>query len=711
MRCKGVHQFLLAIGLFNLYFYDVSAAFGSKRFRPQSKAHKAIVIQSEGWAQQRAGSPQSVSAQCTETEVIVSISSDLFGIRHPVQPSDLTLGGCGVTSQVSAPPTFVIEASLQECGNNVTMLPDEIVYNFTLEYNPSLIPGIPIMRTNPAVVQIECHYPRNHNVSSNALNPTWVPYTSTISAEDILGFSLDIMNRDWSGPSSSNTFYLGDFINLQASVDNTNHVPLRIFVDNCVASPASDGSAPTYTFIGNHGCFIDRELTNSSSQFITPRVNDSILQFELDAFRFYGVATSSTYTALVNVVSAVCSTDGGGSHRLNQDVEIIGNKRIEKFPKNHHLTFSRTLIMGCKVVRTVLLAVALLNLYFYDVSAAFGSKKFRHSSKAHKAVVIQSEGWAQQRAGSAQTVSAQCTETEVIVNISSDLFGIRHPVQPSDLTLGGCGVTSQVSSPPTFVIEAPLQGCNSNVTMLTDEIVYSFTLEYNPSSIPGIPIMRTNPAVVLIECHYSRNHNVSSNALNPTWVPYNSTISAEDILGFSLDIMNSDWSAPRSTNTFYLGDLINLQASVDNTNHVPLRIFVDNCVASPASDGSAPTYTFIGNHGCFTDGQLTNSSSQFITPRVDSSTLQFELDAFRFYDVTTSSMLFTLEYNPSSIPGIPIMQTNPAVVQIECHYPRNRNVSSKALNPTWVPYTSTVSAEDILGFSLDIMNSTEFHAI
>ncbi|XP_028654135.1 zona pellucida sperm-binding protein 3-like [Erpetoichthys calabaricus] len=297
--------------------------------------------------------------------------------------------------------------------------------------------------------------------------------------------------------------------------------------------------------------------------------------------------------------------------------------------------------MECKVVRTVLLAVGLLSLYFYDVSAAFGSKRFRHPSKAHKAVVIQSEGWTQQRAGSPQSVSAQCTETEVIVNISSDLFGIRHPIQPSDLTLGGCGVTSQVSAPPTFVIEAPLQGCNSNVTMLSDEIVYNFTLEYNPSSIPGIPIMRTNPAVVQIECHYPRNHNVSSNALNPTWVPYTSTISAEDILGFSLDIMNSDWSGPSSTNTFYLGDLINLQASVDNTNHVPLRIFVDNCIASPASDGSAPTYTFIGNHGCFIDGQLTNSSSQFITPRVASSTLQFELDAFRFFDVPTSSIFIT----------------------------------------------------------------------
>uniref|UniRef100_A0A8C4SA99 Zona pellucida sperm-binding protein 3 n=1 Tax=Erpetoichthys calabaricus TaxID=27687 RepID=A0A8C4SA99_ERPCA len=295
------------------------------------------------------------SAQCTETEVIVSISSDLFGIRHPIQPSDLTLGGCGVTSQVSAPPTFVIEAPLCLLTK---------VYNFTLEYNPSSIPGIPIMRTNPAVVQIECHYPRNPNIRSNALNPTWVPYISTISAEDILGFSLDIMNSDWSGPSSTNTFYLDDLINLQASVDNTNHVPLRIFVDNCIATPASDGSAPTYTFIAIV-CFIDGKTTNSNSHFATPRVNSSILQFELDAFRFYDVATSSIFiTCTLKVTLASQATDSlnkacsyvpglsqwtsvDGSDQVcsccdtNCVASIPGRKRAEKLkprPRRKHLT-------------------------------------------------------------------------------------------------------------------------------------------------------------------------------------------------------------------------------------------------------------------------------------------------------------------------------------------------------------------------------------
>ncbi|XP_039605847.1 zona pellucida sperm-binding protein 3-like [Polypterus senegalus] len=328
MACKAMYQLpLLVFGL--LTFNVVSSAFGSRRNGFPSKVHKAVVIQKESLVQQRVGSPETVSAQCTEWNVIVTINPDLLGIQHLVQASDLSVGGCGVTSQT--PTAFVIEAPLQGCGSTVTMLADEIVYTFTLDYNPSPIPGIPIIRTNPAVVRIECHYPRNHNVSSNALNPTWVPYTSTISAQDVLGFSLIIMNSDWSGPSSSNIFYLGDLINLQASVDSTNHVPLQLFVDNCVAS---DGSAQTYTFIGNNGCFTDSKVTGSNSQFKTPRVAPSTLQFELDAFRFYGVATSSVFITChlkVTLASqAIDSLNKACTYRtgLSQWTSVDGNNQV-----------------------------------------------------------------------------------------------------------------------------------------------------------------------------------------------------------------------------------------------------------------------------------------------------------------------------------------------------------------------------------------------
>ncbi|KAG2459863.1 ZP3 protein, partial [Polypterus senegalus] len=608
MWCKGQ----IAVVLLLFFLCD---AFAQPRFKGRkliAKQQKPAVVLYANPIEPRAGAPQTVTAQCTDSEVIVTISPDLLGIQKPVQPSDLSMGGCGVTSPAGARP-FVIEAPLQGCGSTVEMQGAEIVYTFTLDYNPSPIDGLPIVRTNPAVVQIECHYNRLHNVSSNALNPTWVPYTSTISAEDILGFSLVIMSSDWSGPSPSNTFFLGDLVNLQASVDNSNHEPLRVFVDSCVATPGSNASAPAYTFIGNNGCFLDSQLSGSNSQFVSPRVAQSVMQFQLDAFRFYGLTTSSMQGAeivysftldynpspidglpIVRTNPAVVQIECH-YNRCFLDSQLTGSNSQFVFPRVaqsviqfqldafrfYGLTTSsvspflasplkephgssqvrppsfvyKKNALGIKLYCALLIfpfviskmwckdkgqiAVVLLLLLFF-LCDAFAQPRFkgRHViAKQQKPAVVLYANPIEPRAGAPQTVTAQCTDSEVIVTISPDLLGIQKPVQPSDLSMGGCGVTSPAGAQP-FVIEAPLQGCGSTVEMQGAEIVYSFSLDYNPSPINGLPIVRTNPAVVQIECHYNRLHNVSSNALNPTWVPYTSTISDEDILGFSLVIMS-----------------------------------------------------------------------------------------------------------------------------------------------------------------------------
>lgn len=56
----------------------------------------------------------------------------------------------------------------------------------------------------------------------------------------------------WSQLMPHPTYYLGDFINIQASVRQDNHVPLRIYVDECVARPSAESSVK-YEVITNHG--------------------------------------------------------------------------------------------------------------------------------------------------------------------------------------------------------------------------------------------------------------------------------------------------------------------------------------------------------------------------------------------------------------------------------------------------------------------------
>uniref|UniRef100_A0A672T9H3 ZP domain-containing protein n=1 Tax=Sinocyclocheilus grahami TaxID=75366 RepID=A0A672T9H3_SINGR len=95
--------------------------------------------------------------------------------------------------------------------------------------------------------------------------------------------------------------------------------------------------------------------------------------------------------------------------------------------------------------------------------------------------------------------------------------------------------------------------------------------------------------------------------------------------------ISDDWMFERPSNQYFLGQFLKLEASVKQYNHVPLRIFVDGCVATAAPDvnTTSPRYSFIENHGCLVDAKLTGSTSSFMR-RIQSDKLQFQLEAFRF---------------------------------------------------------------------------------
>ncbi|XP_041093179.1 zona pellucida sperm-binding protein 3-like [Polyodon spathula] len=253
----------------------------------------------------RAVLQRAVAAQCGESRVVVTVKRDLFGIGQLVKASDLNLGSCGVTRLDDATQSVVFDAQLQECGSTLMMVKDELVYSFTLNYSPTPNSNLPIVRTNGAKIGIECHYLRLHNVSSNALKPTWVPFTSTKLAEAALDFSLRLMSDDWVIQRTSNIYSLGDVLNVEASIDGTNHMPLRLFVDSCVATLVPDkNSSPRYVIIENNGCLVDAKVSGSGSRFVSPRVQNTKLQMKLDAFRFYSDPRSSIYITCTLKVAA-----------------------------------------------------------------------------------------------------------------------------------------------------------------------------------------------------------------------------------------------------------------------------------------------------------------------------------------------------------------------------------------------------------------------
>lgn len=234
-----------------------------------------------------------------------------------------------------------------------------------------------------------------------------------------------------------------------------------------------------------------------------------------------------------------------------------------------------------------------------------------------------------------KTVAVFCHENIMEIKIKTDLFDVGLPVDPTELRLGidtqlvpSCKVVAFSSN--AYIIAADLTDCGTQHWITDESLIYTNLLIFSPQpSLDGV--IRFEEAIVPIECYYSRKFDVNSNPIRPTWIPYSSTQSAVEDLQFSLKLMTSDWSSERASAVYFLGDIINMEASVLEKHHANLHVFFESCVATVTPDiNSVPRYTFIENHGCFVDGQLTGSKSSFL-PRIQNNKLQLQLDTFNFY--------------------------------------------------------------------------------
>ncbi|KAM3870602.1 zona pellucida sperm-binding protein 3-like [Diretmus argenteus] len=253
----------------------------------------------------------------------------------------------------------------------------------------------------------------------------------------------------------------------------------------------------------------------------------------------------------------------------------------------------------------------------------------------------------------AVTVAVECRERDAHVEVKKDMFGTGQLINAADLTLGTCAAVGEDNAAQVIIYEAQLQDCDSRLVMTEDALIYSFVLRYNPRPLGGAPVVRTSDAAIIVECHYPRKHNVSSLALDPLWIPFSATKVSEELLYFTLTLMTADWQYERPVYQYFLGDLINIQATVRQFFHVPLRVYIDSCVATIAPEmNSNPRYQFIERNGCLVDGRLTGSSSRFL-PRGEDRTLQLQMEAFRFQGAQSGLMYITCHLKATSA-GYPI---------------------------------------------------------
>ncbi|KAM5171736.1 uncharacterized protein ACMZJ9_004495 [Mantella aurantiaca] len=765
----------------------------------------------------------SVSVQCGEDVLIISVNRNFYKNGKLVKPSDLSLGPQRCKPSAPSTDTVLFQVGLQDCGNSLQMTPDWMIYSTNLTYSPTSSRDVPITRTSSAVIPIHCYYTRHGNTSSKAVRPTWVPFSSTVSIEEIFAFSLHLMADDWSGPRTSMVFQLGDAIYIEASVDIQNHIGLTLFVDSCVATISPDpSSAPRYEIIKANGCLVDGK-EDTSSAFVSPRISPDRLRFTVDAFRFLNVNVSVIYitcqlraVAVSQVPDALnkacsyskattswsavegpddicqccdaetCMDPSGGPRswpsfgrrhwkrevglhseevgqaalgpllvieaqgqpalgtrlahapstspesrpvellmlvavasvslvlvaavatligkcvlsRLSSVMSVSGGRGIKgsflPLPSfmvlpgvRMALAVSVWLLLVCGLVdggapvrwqrqadwwrhyqapirgsprgaHREIASRPLVGLGSLRGNAQYGRGPSNWYSGAHHRQILQTPP-------SSSPITIQCTEDSIVVMVRRDFYGNGIRVQPSELSLGPQSCKPSLESNDTTVLFInDLQDCGSTLQMTLDTLIYSSILTYSPLS-NGV-VIRSNPAVVPINCIYSRYGNVSSNAIKPTWAPFSTTVSSQDKLFFSLQLMNDDWSGPRSSSIFQLGQSLNIEASVDSQNHMDLILFVDYCVATVSPDpGSSPSYEIIAANGCFMDAMRDDTTSAFRSPRVQQDSLQFTVEAFRFLGVDTSVIYITCHLRAVSTSQVPDSMNK------ACSYNRDRN--------------------------------------
>ncbi|XP_043821492.1 zona pellucida sperm-binding protein 3-like [Dromiciops gliroides] len=270
--------------------------------------HESSLIRSSSWGHGVHSQLLPVKVQCLEMKLVANVQRDLFGKGKLINPSDLSLGpsSCQYTAFHEANDTIIFEAGLHECGSMLQVTTDLLVYRINLYYNPTPGGNSIILRNSPAVILIECSYPRRSNVSSKAIQPTWTPFSSMLSSQKGLKFTLQVMADDWSTKRVSSSYQIGDVISIQADVNTGSHVALRLFIDSCVATlKPNKYSTPHHAIIDFHGCLVDGRSENVGSTFISPRSKPETLQFTMDAFKFSREARDQIYiTCHLKVIEA-----------------------------------------------------------------------------------------------------------------------------------------------------------------------------------------------------------------------------------------------------------------------------------------------------------------------------------------------------------------------------------------------------------------------
>ncbi|XP_070965979.1 zona pellucida sperm-binding protein 3-like [Oncorhynchus clarkii lewisi] len=191
----------------------------------------------------------------------------------------LFLGHC-VPSTFSVLPTgegmATFHYNLNGCAIKKRVTGKKHIYSTSLTYRPNQKP-------KPAAIShhIKCVYIR----PEGWIPPFLIPAYGSAEGHGGLVFHMALLNEDLTGLAKSSLFPLGSFIPIWAAVDQKDHQPLLLLLEECVAAttPELQSASLVYPIITNKGCLADGKTGNS--RFL-PRYHSSAILLYLQSFKF-----------------------------------------------------------------------------------------------------------------------------------------------------------------------------------------------------------------------------------------------------------------------------------------------------------------------------------------------------------------------------------------------------------------------------------------
>ncbi|XP_038859168.1 uncharacterized protein LOC120055372 [Salvelinus namaycush] len=499
----------------------------------------------------------------------------------------LFLGHC-VPSTFSVLPTgegmATFHYNLNGCAIKKRVTGKKHIYSTNLTYRPNRKP-------KPAAIShhIKCVYIR----PEGWIPPFLIPAYGSAEGHGGLVFHMALLNEDLTGLAKTSLFPLGSFIPIWAAVDQKDHQPLLLLLEECVAAttPELQSASLVYPIITNKGCLADGKTGNS--RFL-PRYHSSAILLYLQSFKFALGEEVYIHCKLVAWDPEVFDIEKKACHYIKE----TGEWELLDDPSQSDL---------CKCC---------------DSSC---------KPRLKRGVDSEPQGLVQNSVLGPLTI-VENSETQIPnFNVDCEKHSIKvtWKVSPelvenaARLFLGHC-VPSTFSVLPTgegmATFHYNLNGCAIKKRVTGKKHIYSTNLTYRPNRKP-------KPAAIShhIKCVYIRPEGW----IPPFLIPAYGSAEGHGGLVFHMALLNEDLTGLAKTSLFPLGSFIPIWAAVDQKDHQPLLLLLEECVAAttPELQSASLVYPIITNKGCLADGKTGNS--RFL-PRYHSSAILLYLQSFKF---------------------------------------------------------------------------------